>query len=118
MLPGRRRAVADLLDAIARDADAVADDQRLVARDVRTMKRRLDRGWSWSKVLGDEQPARVLERARENSKQLARLLARLALVTAKGLSSEGESRRRVASRLGVTHQRVTAMLRNRSGSNA
>jgi hypothetical protein len=104
--------VADLLEAFARDADAVADDQRHVARDVRTMKRRLDRGWSWSKVLGDEQPARVLVRARDSAKTLARLVGRLGLTIAKGLSGEGESRRRIAGRLGVTHQRVTAMLRS------
>jgi hypothetical protein len=110
--------VTDQLEAIADDADAVAHDQRLVARDARTMKRRLDRGWSWSTVLGDEQPAQVIERARDSGKRVARLLAGLALATAKGLSSEGESRRRIASRLGVTHQRVTAMLRNRSGSSA
>ena len=110
--------MTDLLEAIANEADAVAHDQRLVARDARTMKRRLDRGWSWTQVLGDEQPAQVIQRARDSGKTVARLLARLALVIATGLSAEGESRRRIATRLGVTHQRVTAMLRNRSGSSA
>jgi hypothetical protein len=108
--------VAKVLEEIASEADAIADEQRQVARDARTTQRRLDRGWSWSKALGEEQPTRMIERARDSTKRLARVSGRLGLTIARALTAEGESRRRIASRLGVTHQRVTAMLRHHSGS--
>jgi hypothetical protein len=110
--------MATNLETIAAEADAVADDQRRVARDARTMQRRLERGWSWSRVLGDEQPVHILERARASSKRLVGLTGHLGLTIARALAGEGESRRRIASRLGVSHQRVTAMLRSRARSRA
>jgi hypothetical protein len=102
-----------VMEDIAIEADGIAEEQRHVARNARTMQRKLDRGMTWSKVLGDEQPVHLLERLRSSSRKLVKLTGHLALTIAKALTHEGESRRKIANRLGVTHQRVTAMLRNR-----
>jgi hypothetical protein len=100
-----------VLEEIASEADAVADEQRELARGIRTMQRRRDRGWSWARILGDEHPGHLLELARDSSRRLLALTARLARTIASGLADEGETRRGIAARLGVTHQRVSAILR-------
>lgn len=98
------------LDEVADAADAVADDQRSVARQARAMQRLRDRGWSWSKILDNEASPGLLTLLRRSTRTLASALATLAHTVAHSLAAEGESRRRIAQRLGVTHQRVSAML--------
>jgi hypothetical protein len=103
------------LDGVAAAADEVADEQRQVARQARSMQRRRERGVSWGTIL-DEQPSPgLLQRLRESSRKLLESTGRASRVLAAGLIAEGESRRRVAQRLGVSHQRISAML-NSSGT--
>ena len=105
------------LEAVAEAADDAGREQREVARRARGMQRRRDRGWSWARVLDAERPPGILALSRSGTRHAGQALATLAGVLARGLSSEGESRRQVARRLGVTHQRVSAMLANaRSGT--
>lgn len=103
------------LDEVADAADAVADDQRKVARQARAMQRLLDRGWSWSKILDREDSPGLLTLVRRSTRRLSSALGTLAHTVAHSLAAEGESRRRIAQRLGVTHQRVSAMLLNGDG---
>ena len=98
------------LEAVAMAADDVADDQRRVARRARTMQRLRDRGWSWAKVLDREAEPRLLELLRSSARRVAESIGRLTHALARGLSGEGESRRQIAQRLGVTHQRISAIL--------
>ena len=98
------------LDDIAGTADEVATEQRAVARKLRAMKRQLDRGWSWRRVT--DESGDVLGTLRESAKRLVGATGTLAATLAKGLAREGESRRGIAARLGVSHQRVSALLRN------
>lgn len=98
------------LEVVATAADDVAGDQRRVARRARTMQRQRDRGWSWAKVLDREAEPGLLELLRRSARRLAESAGQLAQALARGLAGEGESRRQIARRLGVTHQRISAML--------
>ncbi|MCA1847094.1 MAG: hypothetical protein LC792_28665 [Actinobacteria bacterium] len=98
------------LDEVAAAADEVADDQRRVARQARTMQRLRDRGWSWGRILDREAAPGLLESLRRSIRRLTTATGRLAQTLAAGLTAEGESRRRIGRRLGVTHQRVSAMV--------
>lgn len=100
------------LDEVAASADEVADDQRRIARRARAMKRQRDRGRSWAEILDGEPEPRLLGLLRGNTRRLADATGRLAHAMAYGLVWEGESRRQIARRLGVTHQRISAMLRH------
>lgn len=98
------------LEELAAAADEVADDQRRVARRARAMQRQRDRGRSWADILDGESEPRLLGLLRGSTRRLADSTARLAQTLAHGLVREGESRRQIARRLGVTHQRISAML--------
>jgi hypothetical protein len=100
------------LEDVAAAADAVADDQRNVARQARWMQQLRDRGWSWSKILDEEGAPGLLTILRKSTRTLTAALGQLAHTVAHSLAAEGESRRQIAQRLGVTHQRVSAMLLN------
>lgn len=109
--------MSSALEEVAVAADEVADDQRLAARRARAMKRQRDRGWSWARILDREAVPGLLELLRRSGRRLIGATGRLAQTLASGLSGEGESRRQIGRRLGVTHQRVTTMLKGerRSG---
>ena len=98
------------LEVVATAADDIAADQRRVARRARAMQRQRDRGWSWAKVLDREAEPALLVLLRSSARRLAESAGQLAQALARGLAGEGESRRQIARRLGVTHQRISAML--------
>jgi hypothetical protein len=100
------------LGDVATTVDDAADDERDIARDVRTMQRQRDRGRSWAQVLDDQAGPGALASLRDSARRLAGAAAQLAHILAGGLAAEGQSRRQIARRLGVTHQRVSALLRN------
>ncbi|MCA1844689.1 MAG: hypothetical protein LC792_16155 [Actinobacteria bacterium] len=99
------------LEDIAADAEMVADDQRNVASSARSMQRQRDRGWSWARILDQEGNPGLLELLRRSGSRLSGATGRFAQTLASGLSVEGESRRMIGRRLGVTHQRVSTMLK-------
>lgn len=103
-------AMGSALEEVAAAADEVADDQRRVARRARAMQRERDRGRSWASILDREARPGPLELLRRSRGLLGEATGRLARILAAGLSAEGESRRQIGGRLGVTHQRVSAML--------
>lgn len=100
------------LEGVADAVEAAASEQRQVAKDVRRMERERARGWSWSRILDDQRAATVLERLRGSARRLGEAAGGLSSTVARGLAEEGESHRKIARRLGVTHQRVTAVLRD------
>jgi hypothetical protein len=99
------------LEDVATGADEVADAQRRVARRARAMQRLRDRGRSWAEILDRDAAPGLLRLLRSSGRRLAETTGRFAQSLARGLAAEGESQRRIARRLGVTHQRVSAMLR-------
>ena len=103
--------MSSALKEVAVVADEVADDQRRVARRARAMQHKRAAGWSWAKILDDEDGLPLVDELRRSGRRLADVTGRLAQALAAGLSAEGESRRQIARRLGVTHQRISAMLK-------
>lgn len=99
------------LDDVAAAADAAADEQRKVARAARAMQRARDRGEPWSAILDRGRMASVVDTLRASAHALRVASTTLMTVLAVGLAAEGKSRRHIAERLGVSHQRVTSMLR-------
>jgi hypothetical protein len=103
------------LEEVAVAADEVAADQRQVARRARAMQRRRDQGWSWDRIMEWDPHPGLLELLRRSGRRLTWATSRLAQAVASGLSGEGQSRRQVARRLSVSHQRVSAMLKGDRG---
>jgi hypothetical protein len=109
------------LEGVAAAAEEVADQQRQVARQARSMQQRRDRGVSWARILDEQTSPTFLERLRHSCRRLTDASGRASRTLIAGLILEGESRRKIARRLGVSHQRVSAMLNTtrrsgRSGS--
>ena len=105
------------LEELAVAADAVADDQRQVADTARELAARRKAGWSWSRILESEEGPQLVELVRRSVHRLREASGRLTSVLAAELSNEGRSRREIARWLGVSHQRVSALVeRTRSTS--
>ncbi len=100
------------LAEVATAAEDVAGQQRRIARRARAMERQRDRGQSWVEILDREAEPGLLSLLRRSARRLGAAAGELAQALARGLAGEGESRRQIARRLGVTHQRITAMLRS------
>lgn len=102
--------MSTVLDEVATAAEEVARDQRVIARRARSMQRRRDAGWSRARILDAEAAPSLLGLLRRSARRLTRVTGGLARALAGGLHAEGMSRRQIGRRLGVTHQRVSAML--------
>lgn len=101
------------LDDLADQIEDRARDSHLLARRVRRLRDSRAGGRSWQDVLArDSQPAtlhlsaRVLRGMTEASGVLRRTLAR-------GLRADGATVPEIAERFGVSHQRISTLLRRR-----
>jgi hypothetical protein len=99
------------LQRAAESAEETARDQQAVARRLRAVQRQRDSGMTWGQVLDRGAAADALSLLRRSATRVTGSLRTLSQTIARGLAAEGESRRKIASRLGVTHQRITAMIR-------
>jgi len=107
--------VDDVLEEVASTAEEVVAEQQEVAQRARHLKQERVRHSSWVEAW-DRQPApSLLERMRAVTRRLAETTSRLSRATARQMAQEGASRRAIARRLGVSHQRVTTLL-NRQGA--
>lgn len=98
------------LQEVAEVADQVAEEQHQVARELRTMQRRRDAGWTWSRILDQQSSPATVELLRHSARRVSAATAGLARVLAAGLRAEGSSLRLIGQRLGVSHQRVSKLL--------
>jgi hypothetical protein len=98
------------LDEVATAAEEVADDQRRIAQQAREMRSQRDRGWSWSRILEQQPAPGIFELVRRSRSRMTAAVTALARGLAGGLAAEGATRRQIARHLGVSHQRVTAIL--------
>ena len=102
------------LDEFAEEADAVAGEQRQIARDVRWLNQEREAGRSWSELLGGADAGQMLQLVRSSARRLASATGMLMRFMAHELSNEGLSHRKIGRLLGVTHQRVTTILKSRA----
>jgi hypothetical protein len=99
------------LQRAADSAEETAREQQALARRLRTVQRQRDRGMTWGEVLDRGAAAEALSLLRRSAARVTSSLRALSQTIVRGLAAEGESRRKIAARLGVTHQRITAMIR-------
>lgn len=74
------------------------------------MQRRRERGWTWTEIAERERLSDLVELLRDSWRMLASATTVITAVLATALSSEGHTRRQISRHLGVTHQRVSAVL--------
>ena len=101
------------LEDVAKAADQISDEQRDIAQRARSLEEKRSSGWSWSSLLDSAEGRGFGDLLRRSAKRAAQSASRFTAALAHELSVEGESRRRIAGRLGVTHQRVSAILKGR-----
>ena len=106
--------MAQALDDFATEAEAVADEQQQIARDARRLSRHREAGRPWSEVLAGEDAGALLQLMRGSGRRLATATGGLMRTLARELSREGLSHRKIGRLLGVTHQRVTTILKSRT----
>ncbi len=98
------------LDRLADSAEKTCAEQQVIADSARTMSEQRRRGRSWSAILAGEGQPTVLALLGSSLRRLTQTSSRVRTAVAAALVKEGLSTRQVASHLGVTHQRVSAML--------
>lgn len=105
--------MARVLDEFANEAEAVANEQQQIARDVRRLNEEREAGRSWSELLAGSDSGQMLQLVRSSARRLTSATGTLMRFLARELSSEGLSHRKIGRLLGVTHQRVTTILKSR-----
>ena len=106
--------MARALDEFADEAEAVAHEQQQIARDARRLDQKREAGQPWSAVLAGEDAGALFRLIRSSGRRLAGATGKLMRTLAHELQSEGESHRKIGRLLGVTHQRVTTILKSRN----
>lgn len=107
-------AVEAALDGVEEAVAQNMEEERVLVRRVRALRAAKRRGGTWSDVLaGETAPGalalvgRVLGRMSAASGTLRRALAR-------SLRAEGQNIPAIARRFGVTHQRISSLLRDQA----
>lgn len=109
--PGAAQPVTSALEELARAADETAREQHRLARRARDMARQRGRGRAWSSILESEKHPGALEMLGASARRLASVGGQFRLALGRALTAEGRTTRQIAKELGVTHQRVSAMLK-------
>lgn len=107
-------AMTSALDDLAAAAEETARDQQRLARRARAMIRQRRRGRAWSTILDSESQPGAVDLLASSARRLALVGARFRAALGRVLAEEGLSTRRIARYFGVTHQRVSALLKPRS----
>lgn len=99
------------LDDLARTVDDNARDQRRLAGRIRRLRDARAEGGSWHDVLAQEPSPGTLQLTTGMLARLTRASGRLRRALARGLRAEGATIPAIAERFGVSHQRVSSLLR-------
>lgn len=98
------------LGAVAEAADQAAADQRQIGRTARALERLRDRGRTWTEIFGTEEGPRLVALLRRSVSDVRAATSRFIAAVVEGLAEEGQSRRAIASKLGVSHQRISRLI--------
>jgi hypothetical protein len=99
------------LDDLADSIDDNVRDERVLARRIRGLRAGRAKGQSWEHLLSREPQPGSLELASDVLNRLTHVSAALRRLLARGLRGQGASLADIAERFGVSHQRVSALLR-------
>ena len=103
-------ALDDLLGALEANAARI----RATVERAGTMRRLRDEGRSYREIESSEQGPGVVELTRDNLAALVEAGSRLRRAEARALHAEGLTMEQIAELFGVTRQRVSALLKDRS----
>jgi DNA-binding NarL/FixJ family response regulator len=108
--PEKSDGLTDALEDLATSAERTSAEQQELADSARAMSRQRQSGRSWAAILDSDTHSSVLTLLGSSLRRLGQTSSRFRNAIAAALSAEGLSTRQIAARLGVTHQRVSAML--------
>ena len=101
------------LEELATAAEAAAADQLELAREAKALAGLEDSSRPWHRTFTEERSDAVLKLLARSTTRLGSAAGRFRRDFVSGLAAEGATTRDIASRLGVTHQRVSTLLRHR-----
>jgi hypothetical protein len=99
-----------VLDHLAESAERTSAEQQLIADSARAMSEERRLGRPWAVILASEGQPSVVALLGSSLRRLSETSSRVRTAVASTLAKEGLSTRQIAAHLGVTHQRVSAML--------
>lgn len=99
------------LDALSAALAEMAKDERLLEERLRHLHRERSQGRSWHEILGDEEPPGTMQLVSRILARLAKASGTLRKELVDALRREGVSIPSIARLFGVTHQRVSNLLR-------
>jgi hypothetical protein len=102
---------AAALDTLADTVEASAAEERLLARRIRRFRDARAAGSSWRQILADEPRPHALALITSILGRLTPLSGALRRRLVRGLRDEGASVSEIGEQLGVSHQRVSSLLR-------
>jgi hypothetical protein len=115
MYPSRRSDDVDQLDALAARFEDEARSVRHVAGRLRQLRAGRARGRSWEEIV-DGRRLGVLDLVDQAVRRLTESSATLRRLLVRGLRTEGATMPAIAQILGVSHQRVSVLLKGRNGA--
>jgi hypothetical protein len=109
---------AAALNELADAADDTAREQHEVAVASRRLSHERDRGASWREIADGGTLQRLLGHIGASARRLSAVGNGLRRALAVVLSAEGLTTRQIGERFGVSHQRVSSLLRQQNNSGA
>lgn len=102
----------ELFEGVASDLESAADETRKAARGVQQVVEKRESGQTWQEVVGGTSGRDLLGRVAGVASRLSAATVRLRQGIVRGLLSEGVGVRRIAEFLGVSHQRISRVLKD------
>ena len=99
------------LDRLAAAIEDNVRDERLLVKRIRRLGADRTRGRSWHDLLGDKTNPAVLELSTRVADRATTISATLRRTLVRGLRAEGATIPAIGETLGVSHQRVSTLLR-------
>ena len=99
------------LDALSSALEQMASDQRLLEQRLRALQRERSSGRPWREILAEEEPPGTMQVVSRMLACLAKASGTLRKELVDNLRREGVSIPAIARLFGVTHQRVSNLLR-------